>query len=409
MTDSHRADRTQPVEAGPATPAGEQACTVLHVDMDAFYVAVEVRDNPDLAGRPVIVGGGSRSVVLSASYEARQFGVHAPLPMTRARRMCPDAVVVAPRFEQYSATSAGVMEVFRSVTPVVEPISGDEAFLDVSGSRLRLGSPRQIGELIRETVATEQGITCSVGAAASKLLAKLASSAAKPDGLLMVPPEDELAFLHPLPVGALWGVGEKTEAQLHRFGLRTVGDVAAVSQETLTRVLGADAGARLFAISRGHGGGFDPVRAVERERSLGSQETFGRDVDDPAVLRRELLRVSSRVARRMRAAGVQGRTVVLTVRFADFTTITRSRRLRSTTDVAEEIYLEAVSLLDALGLVRARVRLVGVRMQGLVNEARAQRQLMLGERDPGRRQAERAADRAIDRFGAKAVQPASLL
>lgn len=385
------------------------SCTVLHVDMDAFYVAVEVRDRPDLRGTPVIVGGGSRGVVLSASYEARQRGVHAPMPMTRARRLCPDAVVLRPRFEEYSATSDGVMEIFRSVTPMVEPLSGDEAFLDVSGARRRLGPPQRIGEQIRQAVATEQGITCSVGVASSKLIAKLASSAAKPDGLRMVRPRDELAFLHPLPVGALWGVGEKTESQLHRFGLRTVGDLAAVSEDTLVRVLGADAGARLSDVARGRGRSFDPVRPTQRERSLGSQETFGRDVDDPAVLRRELLRLATRVARRMRATEVQGRTVVLTVRFADFTTITRSRRLPSTTDVASEIYFEASSLLDGLGLVRARVRLVGVRMQGLVDESRAQRQLVLGERDVGRRQAERAADRAIDRFGSHAVQPASLL
>jgi DNA polymerase-4 len=393
---------------GPGTLA-DDGCSVLHVDMDAFYVAVELRDRPDLVGCPVIVGGGSRGVVLSASYEARQRGVHAPLPMTRARRLCPEGVFLTPRFEEYSAASTGVMEIFRSITPVVEPLSGDEAFLDVAGSRRRLGSPAQIGEQIRRAVATEQGITCSVGVAAAKFIAKLASSSAKPDGMRVVRPQDELAFLHPLPVGALWGVGAKTEEQLQRFGLRTVADLASISKGTLIRILGHESGARLSDLAHGRAHPRDPVRPVRQERSLGSQETFGRDVDDPVVLRRELLRLATRVARRMRRARVHGRTVVLTVRFADFSTITRSRRLRSTTDVAEEIYIEACSLLDALGLVRARVRLVGIRMQGLVDQEHAERQMMLGEPDAGRRHAECAADRVIDRFGSSAVQPASLL
>ena len=214
------------MRAVPDPTPDDTGCTVLHVDMDAFYASVELLRRPELRGSPVIVGGGSRGVVLSATYEARRFGVSSAMPTTRARRLCPQATVISPDFAAYTRVSAGVMEIFRSVTPLVEPLALDEAFLDVSGALRRLGSPAAIGQLIRDRVADEQGITCSVGVASTKFVAKLASTRSKPDGLLVVPPARVLAFLHPLPVGALWGVGEKTEAILLRLGLRTVADLA---------------------------------------------------------------------------------------------------------------------------------------------------------------------------------------
>ncbi len=390
-----------------ASAAPDDGCGVLHVDMDAFYASVELRERPELRGRPLVVGGGQRGVVLAASYEARAYGVRSAMPMTRARRLCPYVVVLPPRFDRYAHASAGVMELFRTVTPLVEPLSLDEAFLDVAGARRRVGSPRAVAELLRARVVDEQGITCSVGVAPSKLLAKLASAACKPDGLLVVPRAGVVAFLHPLPVGALWGVGERTEERLHRLGLRTVGDIAATSEDTLRRALGPTLGASLAALAWGH----DERRVVaaEPDRSVGHQETFARDVDDPAVVRREVLRLSERAAARLRARGLQGRTVTLTVRFADFTTLSRSRTLREPTDVGREIYAVAGDLLDGLGLQRARLRLVGVRVERLLPVDGTPRQLALDERPYGWRDAEQAVDRAVSRFGAGAVRPAVLV
>jgi DNA polymerase IV len=405
MSRSQQLERPGPSDQPPGDDTG---CPVLHVDMDAFYASVELRSRPELRGQPVIVGGGgSRGVVLSATYEARRFGVHSAMPMARARRLCPRAVVLAPHYDTYVEVSSGVMEIFRSITPLVEPLALDEAFLDVAGARRRLGRPAAIGELIRARVADEQGITCSVGVASTKFVAKLASTRCKPDGLLVVPRDDVVAFLHPLPVSALWGVGERTEESLSRLGLRTVGDVANTPLATLQRALGPGSGGHLHALSWGR----DDREVIphEPDRSIGAEETFARDVDDPEVVRRELLRLAERTAVRLRAAALQGRTVSIKVRFADFTTITRARTLRETTDVGREIYLTACSLYDALGLDRARIRLVGVRVEGLVDAQRQPRQLQLGERDHGRRDAERAADRAVRRFGRGVVRPASLV
>jgi DNA polymerase-4 len=376
--------------------------------MDAFYASVSLLTRPELRGQPVIVGGGgTRGVVLSATYEARQSGVRSAMPMMRARRMCPQAVVLAPDFDAYARASSGVMEVFRSLTPLVEPISLDEAFLDVRGAARRLGGPRQIGEWIRATVEDEQGITCSVGVASSKFVAKLASARCKPDGLLVVPPSDVVSFLHPLPVGALWGVGDKTEEVLHRLGLRTVGDLAHTPVTTLTRALGPAAGAHLAALAWGR-----DQRVVvphEPDKSIGAENTFSSDVDDPAVVARELLRLSERTAARLRASGQVGRTVSIKVRFADFTTLTRAKTLPEATDVGRVVYDTAVGLYDALGLERARIRLVGVRVEGILDAAEQPHQLLLGEREHGWRDAEQAVDRAARRFGAGAVRPAALV
>jgi len=389
-------------------PADDTGCTILHVDMDAFYASVELLRHPDLMGTPVIVGGGgTRGVVLSATYEARRFGVHSAMPMIRARRLCPQATVLVPHHEDYTRISAGVLEIFRSITPLVEPLALDEAFLDVSGALRLHGRPARIGQTIRDRVADEQGITASVGIATTKFVAKLATTWCKPDGLLIVPAQEVISFLHPLPVGALWGVGEKTEDSLLRLGLRTVGDIANTSRATLQRALGQGVGAHLHALSWGR-----DERAVvpyEPDKSIGAEETFGRDVDDPVVILRELLRLSERTARRLRAGGLAGRTVSIKVRFADFTTITRARTLREATDVGREVYATARSLYEALGLDRARIRLVGVRVEQLVDGERTPHQLLLDEPLHGWRDAERAADRASRRFGSGAVRPARLV
>ena len=390
-------------------------CPILHVDMDAFYASVALRDRPELQDQPVIVGGGQRGVVLSANYVARRYGVRSAMPTTRARRLCPQAVVIAPDFEVFGQVSSSVMENFRRVTPLVEVLSLDEAFLDVRGSMRRLGTPRQIAEQLRAVIHDEQGITCSVGVAASVSVAKLASRRAKPDGVVEVPPEEITSFLHPLDVGELWGVGEKTRAMLHRLGLVTVGDVAHTPLRTLQRAVGDGLGSHLHELAWGTDrrtitprnvsafGGGDP------DKSMGAQETFGRDTDDRETVVRELLRLSAKVTGRMRVAGVAGRTVSITVRFADFTTITRSRTMPEATDVTQEVYRTATRLYDALGLQRARLRLVGVRVEGLVPRETVHRQLLLGEREHGWSDADRAVDRATLRFGSAAVRPASLL
>jgi len=385
----------------------DEGCSILHVDMDAFYALASLLSRPELKGTPVIIGGGNRGVVLSATYEARAFGVAAAMPIARARRLCPQATVVAPDHARYERISQAVMAVFASVTPIIEPLSLDEAFLDVSGARRRLGTPCQIAQRIRDTIADEQGITCSVGVASTKFVAKLASGLAKPDGLLVVPAAEVVAFLHQLPVGALWGVGERTEETLQRLGLHTVGDIAHTPVDTLRRALGDNAGPALHALAWGRDS--RSVVPIHRERSIGADETFSFDVDDPAYIHRQLLKLSDRTAARVRAAGLVGRTISIKVRFSDFTTITRSRTLRDPTDVSRDIYATARALFDGLGLQRARLRLVGVRVEGLTESDHAPIQGLLDEPEHGWRDADRAVDRASARFGAGAVRPASLV
>ncbi|MFG1875760.1 DNA polymerase IV [Sphaerisporangium sp. NPDC049003] len=392
---------------GRAPLADDTGCPILHVDMDAFFASVELLDRPELKGTPVIIGAaGARGVVLSATYEARAYGVHSAMPMTRARRLCPQAVIIPPSHGKYSAVSKGVMEIFHAITPEVEPISSDEAFLDVGGALRRLGPSAEIAALIRAQVAERHGITCSVGVASSKFVAKLASRHCKPDGLLVIPAGGVVEFLHPLPVAALWGVGERTEQALVRLGIKTVGDLAQVPPSTLQREFGA-AGAHLAALAWGR----DDRRVTPHvpDKSIGAEETFSHDVDDPEAIRRELLRLSERVAARLRSGGHVGRTVSVKLRRSDFTTITRSRTLREATDVAKEIYATACDLYGAAGLDRVRLRLVGVRVENLRPAGTATRQLGLGERETGWREAEMAMDKAMRRFGPEAVRPASLV
>lgn len=378
----------------------------MHVDMDAFYVSVELLRRPDLRGTPVIVGGlGGRSVVLSASYEARRFGVRSAMPMATARRMCPQAQILEPHQEVYRQVSARLMGIFESITPLVEPLSVDEAFLDVAGSMRRLGPPCQIGELIRSRVSRELGITASVGIASSKFVAKIASTRSKPDGLLVVPKEETIAFLHALDVSALWGVGAKTRETLARVGINTVSDVAHTPPTVLQRLLGAT-GRHVYDLSWGRDS--RPVTPVRVEKSIGAEETFARDVDEDEVLETELLRLAHRTAARMRAAGLQCRSVSLKLRYADFSTLTRSRTLSEPVDSAQLLYEAVRGLLGSLGVRPMSVRLIGLRAENL-EPAGAAQQLTLDGRDDNWRSAEDALDKINQRFGQAGIMPARLI
>jgi DNA polymerase IV len=383
-------------------------CHVLHVDMDAFYASVELREHPELRDQPVVVAGaGQRGVVLSANYPARRFGVRSAMPAARALRLCPQAVFLPPHFPAYQEVSRGVMALFRSITPLVEPLSLDEAFLDVAGALRRLrASPGEIGQRIRRQVAADHGLTCSVGAASTKFVAKLASGMAKPDGMIVVPPTKALEFLHPLPVSALFGVGRRTAERLAQFGLATVADVAATPLTRLRRAVGAAAAEHLHALARGH----DPRAVVPdaAEKSVGAEQTFEVDHHDRDLLRRELLRVAEKTGAALRARGLRGRTVSIKVRYADFETITRSRTLPVPTDLTQEIFRTARQLLDEQ-VPPGAVRLLGVRMEQLSGDGATGEQLVLDDAEAGWRDAEAAADAARSRFGAAAVRPASLL
>lgn len=381
--------------------------SIMHVDMDAFFVSVELRSRPDLRGRPVIVGyPADRSVVLSASYEARAFGVKSAMPMAIAARMCPSATIIEPRHKLYYEVSAQLMAIFGSITDLVEPLSVDEAFLDVGGAIRRLGSPREIGEIIRRRVQGELGITASVGIAASKFVAKIASTRCKPDGLLLIGPDETVAYLHSLPVNALWGVGAKTVEVLARMGIRTVADVAATPPASLKKSLGAS-GEHVYRLSWG----IDPrpVTPVRLEKSIGAEETFAVDTADDVLLHRELLRLSHRTAERLRSTGMVARTISLKMRYADFSTITRSRTVHAPVDSAQLIYAVTVQLLESLGTRPMTVRLVGVRAEQLEDAAHTSLQLSLDRRDDNWRAAEQVLDRVAEKFGSKTVLPARLL
>lgn len=379
----------------------------MHIDMDAFYASVELARRPDLRGRPMWVGGAARGVVLSASYEARAQGVRSGMSSTRARRLCPTAVAVAPDFDAYASASRGIQALLRTVSAEVEVASIDEAFIDLTGALRRLGGdPVQVGEQLRARVADEQGITCSVGIAPTKFVAKLASRQAKPDGLVCVRPDEVVGFLHPLPVEAMWGVGAATAEALHRLGLMSIADLAHTPRHTLQRAFGAHQGALLHDLAWGR----DPRRVTPTtvERSIGSQRTLARDTDDAEVVGIELLRLSARVAARMRAMGVLCRVVGIELRFADFTSVSRSTTLRAPTDVTDEVHAAAMAAWRRLNLQRARIRRIGVRVEGLVDVERAHQQPTLDAPEHGMREAELAADRAVQRFGPLAVRRASL-
>jgi DNA polymerase-4 len=378
---------------------------ILHVDLDAFYASVEVLKDPSLAGKPVVVGGaGARGVVMSASYEARAFGIRNAMPAVRARRLCPDAVFVPPDFESYQAHSNRFRELLIGVTPLVEPIALDEAFLDVSGATVLFGRPPEIASKIRREVHEEIGVSCSVGVAPSKLVAKLGSRAAKPDGLMVVPARDVNAFLDPLPARALWGVGEKTAEILGRLGIRTVGDLGRTPAAVLGRVLGDQHAHDL--LDRARGVDERGVVPYEAPKSVSHEETFDRDLDDEQELLREALALSQKVAARLRKDGYRTKTITLKIRLANFTTLTRSRTIPAPTDLGTEVYRVVFELFSALPGARRRVRLLGVAATGLVEAGEEQLALLRGERWSD---LERAVDRIERRFGRGSAKPATLL
>lgn len=379
----------------------------MHVDMDAFYASVEIARNPALAHRPMWVGGAHRGVVLSANYPARRHGVEGGMPSVRARRLCPDGVAIAPDFEAYTRVSAGVFAIFGSVTSQVETASIDEAFLDVTGAQQQWGPALQIAELIRARVADEQHITCTVGIAPNRYLAKLVSSAAKPDGARQLHVGQVVDFLHPLPVERLWGVGPATATKLQHLGLQRVGQVANTPVQVLQRALGHQLGQWLHQVSWGR----DERRVTpdQIERSIGAQSTFPADTDAPGLIRAEILRMAERATGRMRRSAMMGRAVTLTLRFADFSVLSRTTTLSSPTDVTDEVYAAALRELDALHLQRVRIRRVGVRIEQLVDRDEAYQQYTLDAPERGMREVEQSADAIIARFGPHAVQRGTIL
>ena len=400
--------------------------TILHVDLDAFFASVEQLDFPELRGQPVIVGGlGMRGVVSTASYEARKYGVHSAMPMARARKACPNGRYRSPRMARYVEKSQEVMAVLESVTPLVEPLSIDEAFLDVAGARRLYGEPVTIAHLIRTRVADETGLTISIGAASTKFLAKLGSDLAKPDGLLVVPVGTEKEFLAPLPTSRLWGVGPQTRKKLDRMGIRTIGDIAQLDEAVLVNALGAALGRHVHALANNDDP--RPVVTGREAKSIGAEETFATDLRTRAECERELVRLTDRACARLRPAGLAARTITLKIRFADFETKTRARTLAEATNVGPVILDAARELMSEFDLSRG-VRLLGVSFSQLGDVPAIQATLDLtgggltgpgdtdarfadGQRERSDRHlaVERAMDEARDRFGARAVRPAALI
>jgi DNA polymerase-4 len=392
--------------------------TIVHVDMDAFFVSVELLRRPELRGRPVVVGGtGDRGVVAAASYEARAYGVHSAMPTARARRLCPHAVFLPGDHAHYAEVSRRVMEIFRAYTPLVEPVSLDEAFLDVTGARRAHGDGERIGRAVRAEVLEREGLHCSVGVGPSKLVAKLASEAAKPRagrdgpepglGVRVVRPEEVRAFLRSLPARALWGVGPATMARLERLGIRTVGDIAAMREDALVHALGPATGRQLRRLALGEDD--RPVEPDQPARSIGHEETFPRDHHDREALRREVVRMADAVAWRLRRSGLAARTVTLKVRFGDFRTITRSTTSAQAVDDGPAIARAAGALLDRID-PSPGVRLLGVTASGLVEGAARQLSLDdLAGPAPSWHEVSDAVDAIRERFGGDAIGPAAAL
>ena len=380
--------------------------TILHADLDSFYASVEQRDRPELRGRPVVVGGG---IVLAASYEAKRCGVVTPMPERRARRLCPGLVVVPPRFDAYTAASRAVFEVFHDTTPLVEGMSIDEAFLDVAGLRRIAGSPAEIARRLRRDVAVRVGLPITVGVARTKFLAKVASGVAKPDGLLVVEPERELEFLHPLPVGRLWGVGPVTERKLRDRGIFTVGEVAALGESHLTAMLGIGSGRHLHALA--HNRDPRPIETGKRRGSIGSQQALGRGPKSEATVEALLLGIVDRVTRRMRSADRLGRTITLRFRYDDFERATRARTLVHPTAATEPIQAVAISLLRAeqASIERRGLTLIGLSVGALVDRQTDSEQLLLPFGAPVGSDLDGVVDGLRERFGHTAVTRASLI
>ena len=378
---------------------------ILHVDMDAFYASVAELDHPEYKGKALVVGAGTRGVVLSANYEARKFGIRAAMPVGRAKRMAPHAIFIAPEHHRYSEISERVMAIFHSYTPLVEPISLDEAFLDVTGSQKLFGTGREIAAKIREQVEKEEGITCSVGLAQSKFIAKLASQHCKPNGMLEIKSDRILEFLHPLPVRAIWGVGPKTAESLERLGLHTVSDIAHTPRATLIRALGESTGASLYELAWGRD--YRDVIPDEPEKSIGNEETFSEDLDNPEEILREFLRMTEKATARLRERSLFAKTISIKIKFADFSSLTRSKTVPIAIDNTHDTYEVVKALYLALRNDGARIRLVGVSFSQLQEGAPVQ--LELGARERGWREADTAIDRAQARFGRGSVRPGRLI
>lgn len=373
--------------------------------MDSFFVEVERLDQPSLVGQSAAVGGtGPRGVIASASYEARSFGVQSAQPTSIALRLCPELLVIPPRHQRYGEVSTDVFAVFRSVTPLVEGLSLDEAFLDVGGLRRHFDSPIDVGSQIRERIKEELGLPCSVGVAATKFVAKLASEAAKPDGLRHVPLETQTGFLHALPAEAMWGVGPATLANLQRLGVETVGDIAEIPLQTLTTALGQVVGTHLHDLSNGRD--FRQVEPDSSARSVSVEETYDRDLNGREVIESALLAHSQRLSERLRRSGLAGRTLNLKVRFLDFRTVSRSHTSSEPIDSARSIYRTSLELLEQIE-ISDPVRLLGLGASGL-ETAGAPRQLNLA-RSEGWDRVEDAVSKVRRRFGATAVGPARLV
>ncbi len=378
--------------------------------MDAFFVSVELLEQPELRGKPSAVAHDTtRSVVSSASYEARQFGVRSAMPVARAKQLCPGLILLDPHFDKYRAASREVMQIFHEFTPLVEPLSIDEAFLDVAGSIKLFGPPAEIAQQIRQRVREQTRLPASVGLASTKHVAKLASQRAKPDGALEIPPERVLDFLHPLPVEAIWGVGGATAKALHGRAIHTVGDLAAEPLESLRRIVGNASANRLHELANGRDA--RDVETVRTEKSIGHEETFAKDQTERPVLERELLRLATRAGERLRRSGLDARTIAIKVRYSDFETITRSRTLPEATCATNRIYLTAKELFDSLGgteLHTARpVRLIGVRTEQLIpskSDAAA-----LWSDDEEWRALDEAVDEVRGKFGREGITSARLL
>ena len=378
---------------------------ILHVDMDAFYASVAELDHPEYKGKALVVGAGTRGVVLSANYEARKFGIRAAMPVGRAKRMAPHAIFIAPEHHRYSEISERVMAIFHSYTPLVEPISLDEAFLDVTGSQKLFGTGSEIAAKIREQVEKEEGITCSVGLAQSKFIAKLASQHCKPNGMLEIKSDRILEFLHPLPVRAIWGVGPKTAESLERLGLHTVSDIAHTPRATLIRALGESTGASLYELAWGRD--YRDVIPDEPEKSIGNEETFSEDLDNPEEILREFLRMTEKATARLRERSLFAKTISIKIKFADFSSLTRSKTVPIAIDNTHDTYEVVKALYLALRNDGARIRLVGVSLSQLQEGAPVQ--LELGARERGWREADTAIDRAQARFGRGSVRPGRLI
>ena len=383
----------------------ESGTSICHVDMDAFFAACELVSRPELRGKPVIIGGGERSVVLAATYEARAFGVKSAMPMAIARRQCPHAVVLPPDFSKYGPISDSVMAKLRAITPLVEQVSVDEAFFDVSGARRRLGPPTAIARRLRMEVEAEHGVTCSVGIAKNKFLAKLASTHAKPNGMLLVPAEASVPFLRTLPVGALWGVGEATERALSRWGITTVAELADTDLLTLQTAVGKVSGAHLHDLAWGRDP--RPVVPSRHEKSISNETTFGTFISERTEVETHLLYLCDKVAARLREQRVVASTVAVKVRTSDFHTVTRARKLQQPTDVAATVYETARALFYSVDLRGLPVRLIGVKAETLHERAHLAEQLTLEEstssRSGARREAELALDAVRKRFGRRAI------